>query len=267
MNNYKHISYNGDKYGVLNIKYKDYSLPVIMDYDDYDLIKNMKKQWKCNNNGFIYCSHTINNIPKDVYLHELIMLLKNKDNGYSNVEKPILHINRIGLDNRRVNLIYDTINKETNKNIKKKERTIVLPKYSGIDPNEIPTYIWYMKPESGHGDRFVVNIGDINWKTTSSKDLSLRYKLEEAKLFLRHLLKNRPDLYDEYCMNGEYTREGKELLNTYYDIVYKAGYNNIKRFIPENKTFELLRPISQLSDNEILLLKEKKALFKELQNY
>lgn len=259
INNY--IEHNGDKYGVMNIKYKDYNLPVLMDYKDYVVINQMKKKWKCNNNGFVFCNHIINDIPKDIFLHEIIMLFRHKENELKKKDKPILHINRIGLDNRRCNLIYDIVNKETNKNIKKKERTIILPDCD-IEPNEIPTYIWYMKPDKGHGDRFVVNIGDINWKTTSSKNLSLRYKLEEAKLFLRELLKARPDLYGEYCMNGEYTKEGKQLLINYYDIVQKAGFNNIKRFVPNNKTFEMLKLNKNLSDDELILLNERKKLIR-----
>ena len=49
----------------------------------------------------------------------------------------------------------------------KKKRTIKLPKSSGITPDDIPTYIWYVKETANHGDRFVVEIGDIKWKTTS----------------------------------------------------------------------------------------------------
>ena len=72
-----------------------------------------------------------------------------------------------------------------------------------------------MKPDSSHGERFMVNIGDINWKTTSTNELSLKYKLEEAKMFLRHLLRSRPDLYEEYSMNGDFNKEGIDLLNSY----------------------------------------------------
>ena len=54
-----------------------------------------------------------------------------------------------------------------------------------------------MKPNGSHGDRFMVEIGDVKWKTTSSKKLSLKYKLEEAKLFLRQLKRESPELFEQ----------------------------------------------------------------------
>jgi len=204
------IRYKNQHYGIMVIKYKGLKLPVIMDYGDFKVVNNLKKAWKCNKLGLISCSHTYNNETKDVFLHELIMAIKQKNNGKTRKNKPIIHLNRIGLDNRRNNLMYDTVNKKENKNIKKKKRTITIPKECGIEPEEIPTYVWYMKPNGSHGERFVVNIDDINWKTTSSKTLSLRYKLEEAKLFLRQLRKEKPELFQELSMNGDYTKKGKE---------------------------------------------------------
>lgn len=251
MDNYKLINYEGKDYAVFKLTYKDYSLPAILDIEDFRTIQKMNKNWRCNATGFVGCSHTVNGVTKDVYLHELVMLSKNKEEGTRNQAKPIVHINRVGLDNRRENLMYDTTQKDTNKNFKKKKRTIELPSDSGIDPDTIPTYIWYMKPDASHGDRFAVNVGDVTWKTTSSYDLSLKYKLEEAKLFVRQLLRSRNDLFDEYSMNGDYTKEGKELLHTYYDIIHTAGYKNVKRFIPENNTLDLLKPdYDSLDDNE-----------------
>ena len=263
MDNYKLINYEGNDYATFKINYKDHHLPVIMDVDDYKVIYKTDKNWRCNTNGFVSCSHTMNGNTKDVYLHELIMLLKNKDEGSRNLNKPIVHINRVGLDNRRENLMYDIIEKNLNKNYKKKKRTIELPFDSGIEPDDIPTYIWYMKPDSSHGARFAVNIGDVSWKTSSSFDLSLRYKLEEAKLFVRELLRSRSDLLDEYSMNGDYTKEGKELLHTYYDIIHYAGYKHIERFVPENNTIDLLKPnYEALDDDEKIKFYERRKSIK-----
>lgn len=242
MDCYRKIAYNGKEYAVCKITYKDHTIPITLDWTDFDRIKQLNKRWRCTPNGFVTCSHTVDGDTKDVYLHELIMLLNNKDQEINEGNRSIIHINRIGLDNRRENLMYDILEKDYNKNLKKKKRTIELPHTSQIDPDEIPTYIWYMKPDISHGDRFVVNIGDVMWKTTSSNDMSLRYKLEEAKLFVRHLLRARPDLMEEYSMNGDYNKGGKELSNSYYDIVHQSGFNNIERFIPDNNTISLLQP-------------------------
>lgn len=260
MQNSKQVTYNNHKYVVFQVKYQDHSMPVILDKEDFDLINKMNKNWRCNKNGFVYCTHTYDGITKDVYIHELVMLSKNKNKSKSN---SIVHINRVGLDNRRENLIYDTHDKDYNKNTKKKSRTIQFSEESGIVPSEIPTYIWYAKPDTSHGERFIVSIGDVTWKSSSSNDLSLRYKLEEAKMFLRNLLRDRQDLFNEYSMNGDYTKEGKKLLNSYYDIVHSVGYDNIHRFVPENNTFELLAPsYDNLDTNEKLLLFEKRRKIK-----
>jgi len=257
MDKYDLVNYENKKYAVLKITYQEFNLPVILDYDDFKTISKMDKNWRCSTNGFVSCSHTIDNIRKDVYLHELIMLLKIKDGELKKQNKSIIHINRVGLDNRRDNLMYDTINNDTNKNLKKKKRTIELPEGSGIDPDTIPTYIWYMKPDYSHGERFNINIGDVTWKTSSAKDLSLKYKLEEAKMFVRHIMRTRNDLAEEYSMNGDYTKDGKELLHTYYDIVHSAGYTNIKRFIPEHNTMDLLEPdYNNLTNYERQILSE-----------
>lgn len=264
MNNYKKITYEGEDYGIFNIDYENTQVPIVLDWNDFLEIKKLNKNWRCNQNGFVCCSHTLNGQTKDVFLHELVMIFKNRESGTKSLNKAILHINRVGLDNRRDNLIYDTVYKDSNKNAKKKRRTVVLPSDSGIDPDEIPTYIWYMNSDSSHGERFMVNIGDVNWKSSSSNDLSLRYKLEEAKMYLRNLLKVRSDLLEEYSMNGDYTHEGKELLHTYYDIVHHAGSKHIKRFIPENNTFDLLKPkYFDLSHNELSLLQDRRQYVKE----
>jgi hypothetical protein len=226
---------------VFGLAYKNYVLPVVIDKRDFDIIQAFKKNWKINSNGFVYCTHKYpNDVFRDIYLHEVVMGLKNKDDGVVNKKNGILHINRIGLDNRRLNLMYDCKGKELNKNLKKKARSTILPKNCGIDVNEIPTYIWYAKGSDERGDRFVVSIGDVHWVTTSSKKISLKEKLEQAKTYLKNLLYDRSDLLDEYSMNGDYTSGGIDMLESYYDIIFVAGYDNIKRPTVVNKTLDIL---------------------------
>lgn len=252
--NYKQVSYENQDYAILTVNYRDTKLPVLLDWSDFQKIKKLNKKWKCNNSGFVYCQQD----NTDYYLHELVMSFKEGNI----INRPIIHVNRVGLDNRSENLIYDVLDKDITKNAKKKKRTVVLPKKCGICPDDIPTYIWYMRPDSSHGERFTVNIGDINWKTTSSNEFSLRYKLEEAKMFLRHLLKSRPDLYNEYSMNGDFNKDGINLLNSYYKIIHDNGFNNIKKVIPQNKTFDLLKAdYSYLTSDELESLKEVKGTF------
>jgi hypothetical protein len=238
MEDARYISYNNQKCVVFSVMYKNkLKLPALLDYDDFIKISKLNKNWRCNENGFVVCSHTHNGTTQDVTLQKIVMLLHN---GNNDQKKKILHINRIGLDNRMENLMYDTQDKCINKNIKKKKRTVCLPKNCGINPDDIPTYIWYMAPDETHGARFIVKIGDITNVTTSSKDISLNDKLEEAKSFLKKLFEDREDLREDYSMNGDYNILGKDLLNSYYDIVKKAGYDHIKKSIPEHNTNKLL---------------------------
>ena len=127
--------------------------------------------------------------------------------------------------------------------LKKKKRTVKLPNDCDINPNDIPTYVWYLKENGNHGDRFVVEIRDkIKWKTTSSKKVSLKYKLEQAKKFLRDLKKKDPSIFKNYCMNGEFTNEGKQLLNEFYDIIKLAGYKVNNKINLNNITNKYITP-------------------------
>ena len=222
---YKKVCYNNKYYAVVELKYKDEIKPMITDWNDFKYIKGLNKSWKCHQSELVSCTHTYDDITKEVFVHDIIMALIHKENSTNREKASIIHIDTVGLDNRRDNLIYDNKDKDYNKNFKKKKRTITLSKESGISPDEIPTYVWYLKPNGSHGERFTVEIGDVKWKTTSSKKISLRAKLEKAKQYLRELKINRPDIFEERCMNGEYTKKGKELLKSYYKIVSKSGYD------------------------------------------
>jgi hypothetical protein len=233
MQDIKYILHGGSKCVLFSVYYKNkLKLPGLLDKEDFDILNKAEKKWRVNDNGFIVCSHTIDNITRDVLMHELVMLLHNPNN----IKKKILHINRIGLDNRKSNLVYE--GDIVNKNTKKKQRTINLP---GIKSDDIPTYIWYMKPDDSHGPRFSVKIGDVQYVTSSSWDISLNDKLNEAKKFLKNLFDTRPDLKEKYSMNGDYNKDGKDLLNSYYDIAQKGGYTNITKSIPQHNTNKLLK--------------------------
>lgn len=263
---YDRVRFKNNFYAIMRLKYKKEELPILIDWIDLNIIKRLNKRWKYNKYGFVLCTHTFNDKTKDVFLHEIIMALKYKDQSKPTQTKPILHINRVGLDNRRDNLIYDNKDKDHNKNIKKKKRTITFPQSSGITPDEIPTYVWYMKANGSHGERFMVDVKGIKWKTTSSKKLSLRYKLEEAKAFLRQLRDDKPHLFEEYSMNGDYTKKGEELLSSYYSIVQKAGYDNINIVMPTNKTTEYLKAGAQTRKEQLLLRQQGNLIRKRSQN-
>lgn len=247
--NYKRVKYKNRWWAVIDI---NNSVPVVVDWKDFKPIQKLKKNWKVGKQGNISCFHKYKGDTKEVYMHEVVLALKQQEEGGNVMNKSIVHINRIGVDNRRDNLRYDTTSKDTNKNIKKKNRTIDLPKDSGINVDDIPTYVWYMKPDSSHGERFMVSVGDINWKTTSSKKLSLKYKLEEAKMFLRQMKIEDPDSFKEYSMNGDLTKDGEKLTESFYSIVQLAGYDVEKIELPNNTDMILKKSKQTKFENKLL---------------
>jgi len=251
MNNCKRIRYDNIDYAVIGIKYNSIDLPIILDWKDYNQIKKFDFKWRYVNRGYVSCLYKTNDSYKELLMHEIIMTLINRENNNELENKPIIHINRIGLDNRRVNLIYN--NKNVNNNINKKKRIVKLPPSCNINPNDLPTYIWYIKEDATHGDRFMVDINGYKWKTTSSKQYSTRYKLEEAKAYVRELKRRNPEIFRNVSMNGDYNCIGEDLAKTYYDIIYMAGYTKIKRSICNTNTDTLLKPCN-------LSNKEKKSI-------
>lgn len=239
-------------YAVCSLYYNGEKVPIIIDLNIYKIIVKLDKSWHVNDKGLVVTTYKIHdnngdNI-KEIYLHDIVMKLNNK-----NMNKPILHINKIGVDNRLCNLMYDTCDKDILKNIKKKSRTVNLPKESNINPDEIPSFVWYLKEDDTHGDRFIIELGDIRWKSTASKKVSLRYKLEETKKYLRYLKYDRPDLFEDYSMNGDLNNEGKKILDSFIEISQKAGFNNIKK-INNNTDKYIAQNLLGLSKEEIVLL-------------
>ena len=235
----KKVHYKDNIYGILIIDYNGFKLPTVIDWDDVFVLKKLNKRWKCHKNGFLSTIHPYKGSDKHLYLHEIIMAQKMKQHGGNYSLKPIIHVNRLGLDNRRKNLEFTGSN-HIYRNTKKKKRTIKLPKNSNINIEDIPTYVWYMKPNGTHGERFYIEIGNIKWKTTASKKVSLKDKLEQAKEFLRNLKKEKPNIFKERSMNGEFTENGKKLLDEYYDIIHKGGFTDFKKTDRNNITNKLI---------------------------
>jgi hypothetical protein len=251
--NPKHIYVNDKMYSVYKIKYKNIDFPIIIDKDFGKHIEKLNKSWHINDQGYVVTNHKLHYKGKEqiseIGLHELIMKLNGNEK-----RKPILHVNKLTIDNRVENLMYDDINKKIKKNIKKKDRIVELPKSSGIDTEKIPTYVWYAKPDKTHGDRFVIEMGNVTWKSTASKKVSLKYKFEEVKKYLRYLQNTHPDVFTEHSMNGDLNEDGTKLLNSFYEIARSAGFSNLYEISNNNTTEYLEEDLNGLSDYEENLL-------------
>lgn len=254
LTNVKLVNYNNSTYAVLSVTYKGTKIPIILDKDTYEFIKKEERQFYFNDNLNLFTKVNIGTSVKpkmvDIYLHEIVMKLKKASSKISS----IIHINKINIDNRYSNLIFDTPKKDCTKNLHKKQRIIDLSKY-GIDVQKIPSFVWYLNEDDTHGNRFIVDLGPIKWKSTSSVCLSLRYKLEETKKFLRLNKDKYPTLFKDYSMNGDLNNNGENLKKEFYDIIQLAGFNY--KYQSTIKTDDFLKEdLSGLSEIEIELLKQ-----------
>ncbi len=100
-----------------------------------------------------------------------------------------------GLDCRRRNLRLVAAS-TTSPSQASKKRSIELPPMCGVAPEDIPKHIWYVQANGYHRDRFAIEFKSegILWKSSSSKLLSLREKLEQAKLKLEEFYQKFPHL-------------------------------------------------------------------------
>lgn len=245
------VEYHGKRYTIASIMHAGNNIPIVLDRDIYKILRRLDRKWYINDKNHVYCLRTNDDVTYPIYMHDMAMKL-NDDIEYEH-GVPIVHINNIHFDNRIENLQFDVPDKNYSKNMKKKKRTIDLSRHN-INVDNLPTYMWYLKPDATHGGRFVVEIpGELSWRSTASKKVSLRYKLEEAKKFLRHIGENRPDLFNDYSMNGDLTKKGLQLYKDYYVMIEKAGFT-MDQPVNNNTREFLIEDTSDLSNFEMFLL-------------
>lgn len=207
---YKEVEFNDNKYIIGTVKFNNTDLKFVFDAEDFDKVKSRNWHAYCDGN-YIGSNIVINGSKKALGLHNFVMdKLTFEGKGQGNT---IDHINRIGLDNRKCNLRPLSAS-EQSINQSKKERRCVLPENCGILPEEIPKHIWYIKANGLHGDRFGIDLKteNLKWKTTSSKSVSLKDKLEQAKSKLEEFYIQFP--YLKQINNEELSNKLKEEYET-----------------------------------------------------
>jgi len=180
-----------ENYVIGSLLYKGMCVEFVIDAADLSGIQAYK--WHYSNSYIatsimvdVDISGTTVSKKRELYLHNL--LLKPRP------QEAVQHISKNGLDNRRENLrLVDmgTLNNQT-----KKRRNVELPPLCGIRPEEIPKHIWYVQANGYHRDRFAIEFKTegILWKSTSSKEVSLKEKLDSAKKHLELLYEAFPHL-------------------------------------------------------------------------
>lgn len=210
---YIEVEYNGTSYLVGDIINSLYRTVFVIDKDEYKHVKEYR--WHRSSNSYISFSLTHEGKKKEMYLHNFIM--GKIDFPGKGARETVDHINRISLDNRKENLRIIT-QSEQNMNQTKRERNITLPEGCEVNAEDIPRHIWYIKANGAHGDRFAIEFKSENlcWKTTSSKKVSLREKLEEAKVKLQELYTEYPHLNP---FATEKLQKERELKNSFHEII------------------------------------------------
>ena len=189
-NQYRSGSVDGKECVVGTFMSKGKSVDFYIDKEDEERVKT--RQWYAATGGvYVGTNVTVDGKRKTLCLHNFIMnriVFPGKG-----AKKTVDHINRNGLDNRKANLRIATQTQQNLNQLQKPRRQTNLPETCGITREEIPKHIWYIKANGNHGDRFGIDLKTegIKWKSSSSKTIPLREKLEEAK---RKLL----DFYTQY---------------------------------------------------------------------
>jgi hypothetical protein len=217
---YKKVKYIDKYYYIGHIKSKNGLFRFII--DDEDSKNVMERSWHISSAGYVVSYYSTEDKINQLLLHNFVMnRLTFPGRGAA---ETIDHINRNPLDNRKENLrvVSQT---EQNINQKKKVRSIVqLPEGCGIEPDDIPRHIWYVKANGAHGDRFAIELKTENivWKTSSSKKLTLLEKLSQANEKLA-------EFYEKYHYlnpaSNNVVDQAEELNKSFNEILELANLN------------------------------------------
>jgi hypothetical protein len=219
---YKDVTYKDKHYIVAKIFRNNEPIAFVFDKEDEEKVKS--HYWCCTSAGYIASSKYIDGVKKLLLLHRFILDVPHFPG--KGAKETIDHINRNPLDNRKENLRILT-QTEQNINTKTRKRAVKLPEGCMISPDELPRHIWYIKPNGGHGDRFAIELKTehIVWKTTSSKQVSLYEKLEEAKQKLNEFYSQYPHLDPK---NTELTLNLEELTKHFQEIIVLSDNLSLK---------------------------------------
>ena len=184
------VKYKEKEYAVITIQHKKNEVRFII--DNCNLTQVLTKPWHLSSGKYIATHYTSSDgKSKELYLHNFI-----KDNCMNeSSEDAVVHINHNMLDNRIENLrvikSYDYFPLRNNR-----KRIITLPENSGFTVDDIPKYVSFMKSSGEHGDRFAIEIPQLNLfiKMPSSKKISLKEKFEQTKERLNEIYQTYPHI-------------------------------------------------------------------------
>jgi hypothetical protein len=198
--------------------------------DKIRIVNNKQVSWFIGKNGYAGCRTKINEKETVLTLHQYLMDHYGKGRGHESID----HINRNKLDNRMSNLRITTQSEQnTNRNKVSRQKTakslpeeikdIILPKFvvyyrENINNNTYREFftveghpIQKMK-EKGISNKQTEQLKARRWATTKSNRVSIKDKLEQAKLYLIELDKlNDNSLYILKDINKPNTTEPRRV--------------------------------------------------------
>ena len=224
----------------------------ILSIEDMELIKNYKPYrpvFSLHSNGYSFGKEP--DTKKQIYLHSFVIKNMNPNDERINDKKySIDHINRIRLDNRRVNLRWATQSIQNSNQNKRNRKKTAKPLPEEITQDMIPKYVYYCKECYNKEKQLFREFFRIEKHPKQEKTIS---SSKSSKLtILEKLEKIKEKLY-----NLENNIEVKRELPPYYTI---QNFRNAPHL-----TFD--RRIHDKRYNLKMKMKENKSLTDELERF
>jgi hypothetical protein len=248
MEDYKIVTYKDEKYVVVAMTKKTGDkVPYVIDYDDMEEV--LKSKWACtgsrgNNLGYVASS----SMTSYTLLHRYVMEITDKN-------ITVDHVNRIKLDNRKENLRIATVTEQIKNRKMPRQKNKILSK-AGIEMDKIPMFISF--DSNRNSFRIAVSGRKFSWSGTNSEEVSLKYKLEEAKKYLRELLDSNPELFKGRMITEKQQKRNIKLAKGWNKILRRSGYNFIDNYLVDLDDYDVRQYLEE--NLEDLTKKEKKLL-------
>lgn len=222
MIDYRVVKYKNKNYAICMYKKSPDVDYFIIDYKNLKPMLNINKSWYEISAGRIGC--VSNN--RRMILDQLILGISAKYKAhYIDLCKRDLREKNLKIVNANSGNITGSKTNDTKSNDTIHNN---LPKGCGIKPNDIPKYVYYCKPQSGHGEMFVIELTTNGkkhiWKSSSSKEISLKDKLVEIKKKLIDIKKHVPDVMGEKYITKNMEQCQINLMIEFNNILKLSGF-------------------------------------------
>jgi len=182
-----------NKYYIMHIYGDSYSKISINDINKVLNFSNIRPTWGISND-YIKTNMKIGDQHKVIYLHQYIMDVHFEDN--SSMKKTVDHINRDKLDNRRENLRFANMSEQNSNRDKQKRQKNACELPNGIQQKDLPIHVCYHKrcydkENNSWREFFTIDKRhpklDYSWASSKSNNVTIKEKLDQIKLKLKHL--------------------------------------------------------------------------------